>query len=70
MKFDDGDYCQIGGRSAMVSLRCGISNELVEVEEPRVCEYIMVFETPAACPQLLGQLNFYGFEEETLESEL
>ena len=70
MKFDDGDYCQIGGRSAMVSLRCGISNELVEVEEPRVCEYIMVLETPAACPQLLGQLNFYGFEEETLESEL
>lgn len=49
-KFDNGAFCYNGpSRSLVVSLPCGEEDEILEVDEPRTCEYTMKFTTPAAC---------------------
>ena len=68
-KFEDGTYCNGPARSALVSLRCGTTNELIEVDEPEMCQYTMVLSTPAACSlsSAGGPLNFDGFDDVAME---
>lgn len=48
--FADGEHCWGGPhRSTDVHAVCGAENKLVSVEEPSMCTYKMVFETPAVC---------------------
>ncbi|KAF8724234.1 hypothetical protein HU200_021256 [Digitaria exilis] len=50
MQFSNGDKCWNGpDRSLKVRLRCGLSNELNDVDEPSRCEYVAVLSTPALC---------------------
>ncbi|CAO2192917.1 unnamed protein product [Urochloa humidicola] len=50
MQFSNGDKCWNGpDRSMKVRLRCGLSNELNDVDEPSRCEYVAVLSTPALC---------------------
>ncbi|KAL3649350.1 hypothetical protein CASFOL_005753 [Castilleja foliolosa] len=50
MQFLNGDKCWNGpDRSITVKLRCGLKNELAEVDEPSRCEYIALLSTPALC---------------------
>ncbi|GJN37962.1 hypothetical protein PR202_gb26965 [Eleusine coracana subsp. coracana] len=50
MQFTNGDKCWNGpDRSLKVRLRCGLSNELNDVDEPSRCEYVAVLSTPALC---------------------
>ncbi|AQK89274.1 glucosidase 2 subunit beta-like isoform X2 [Zea mays] len=50
MHFSGGDKCWNGpDRSLKVRLRCGLSNELNDVDEPSRCEYVAVLSTPALC---------------------
>jgi len=50
MQFSNGDRCWNGpDRSLKVRLRCGLSNELNDVDEPSRCEYVAVLSTPALC---------------------
>ncbi|KAL6850451.1 hypothetical protein ACP4OV_021078 [Aristida adscensionis] len=50
MLFSNGDRCWNGpDRSLKVRLRCGLSNELNDVDEPSRCEYAAVLSTPALC---------------------
>lgn len=50
MLFADGEHCWGGPhRSTDVHVVCGAENVVVSVEEPSMCTYKMVFETPAAC---------------------
>jgi len=50
MQFSNGDGCWNGpDRSLKVRLRCGLSNELNDVDEPSRCEYVAVLSTPALC---------------------
>jgi protein kinase C substrate 80K-H len=50
MIFTDGEHCWGGPhRSTDVHVLCGAENVVVSVEEPSMCTYKMVFETPAAC---------------------
>ena len=58
MKYSNGQGCWQGpNRSTLIKLECGVSNEIISVEEPAKCEYLMRFKTPAACLQKesLGQ---------------
>ncbi len=49
--FSEGDQCWNGPqRSVAVKLKCGAENKLLSVTEPSKCEYVMEFDTPAACP--------------------
>uniref|UniRef100_A0A7N0U9R1 Glucosidase 2 subunit beta n=1 Tax=Kalanchoe fedtschenkoi TaxID=63787 RepID=A0A7N0U9R1_KALFE len=48
--FSNGDKCWNGpDRSMKVKLRCGLSNEVTDVEEPSRCEYVALLSTPALC---------------------
>lgn len=38
-----------------VSLKCGISEKLMKVEEPSRCEYVATLATPAACTHTEAQ---------------
>ncbi|KAM7436682.1 hypothetical protein ABFA07_013596 [Porites harrisoni] len=59
MKYSGGQSCWNGpSRSAMVNLRCGSTNELVQVTEPSRCEYLMEFKTPAACQNVDVESSF------------
>ncbi|KAH9598483.1 Glucosidase 2 subunit beta-like [Trypanosoma melophagium] len=50
MIFDNGDRCWNGAtRSTDVHLVCGPENKLTPAEEPSMCKYSMVFQTPAVC---------------------
>lgn len=39
-------YCN---RSVVVKLECGQENEIVSVDEPSTCEYVMMVRSPLAC---------------------
>ncbi|CAA0825787.1 Glucosidase 2 subunit beta [Striga hermonthica] len=50
MQFLHGDKCWNGpDRSLKVKLRCGLKNELTDVDEPSRCEYVAFLSTPALC---------------------
>ncbi|XP_057781151.1 LOW QUALITY PROTEIN: glucosidase 2 subunit beta [Salvia miltiorrhiza] len=50
MHFMNGDKCWNGpDRSLKVRLRCGLKNELTDVDEPSRCEYLAFLATPALC---------------------
>ncbi|XP_068662807.1 glucosidase 2 subunit beta-like [Aristolochia californica] len=50
MQFSAGDSCWNGpDRSLKVKLRCGLKNELTDVDEPSRCEYIALLSTPSVC---------------------
>ncbi|GFP95651.1 glucosidase 2 subunit beta [Phtheirospermum japonicum] len=50
MQFLNGDKCWNGpDRSIKVKLRCGLKNELADVDEPSRCEYLALLSTPAMC---------------------
>ena len=48
--FGGGQYCAgHGPREVTVSLICGTTEELGEVDEPQTCKYSIELFTPAAC---------------------
>eukprot|EP00252_Welwitschia_mirabilis_P019984 TRINITY_DN4788_c0_g1_i1.p1 TRINITY_DN4788_c0_g1~~TRINITY_DN4788_c0_g1_i1.p1 ORF type:complete len:377 (+),score=100.71 TRINITY_DN4788_c0_g1_i1:161-1291(+) len=50
MEFSNGARCWNGpDRNMNVRLKCGLKNELVDVDEPSRCEYIATLLTPALC---------------------
>ncbi|XP_052190739.1 glucosidase 2 subunit beta [Diospyros lotus] len=50
MQFASGDKCWNGpDRSMRVKLRCGLKNEVTDVDEPSRCEYVALLSTPALC---------------------
>ncbi|KAK4608179.1 hypothetical protein RGQ29_001829 [Quercus rubra] len=50
MMFSNGDKCWNGpDRSLKVRLRCGLKNEVADVDEPSRCEYVALLSTPALC---------------------
>ncbi|KFK27191.1 hypothetical protein AALP_AA8G347700 [Arabis alpina] len=50
LSYTNGDKCWNGpDRSLKVKLRCGLKNELTDVDEPSRCEYAAVLATPARC---------------------
>uniref|UniRef100_A0A0D6QX17 Glucosidase 2 subunit beta n=1 Tax=Araucaria cunninghamii TaxID=56994 RepID=A0A0D6QX17_ARACU len=50
MEFTNGDKCWNGpDRSMTIRLKCGLRNELVDVDEPSRCEYVASLLTPALC---------------------
>ncbi|KAK9941464.1 hypothetical protein M0R45_018060 [Rubus argutus] len=50
MIFANGDKCWNGpDRSLKVRLRCGLKNEVADVDEPSRCEYVALLSTPAVC---------------------
>ncbi|KAG4906388.1 hypothetical protein AAZX31_20G022500 [Glycine max] len=52
MVFSNGDKCWNGpDRSLKVKLRCGLKNEITDVDEPSRCEYVAVLSTPTLCQE-------------------
>ncbi|KAJ7955456.1 Glucosidase 2 subunit beta [Quillaja saponaria] len=52
MIFLNGDKCWNGpDRSLKVRLRCGLTNEIADVDEPSRCEYVALLSTPALCQE-------------------
>ncbi|XP_072984490.1 glucosidase 2 subunit beta isoform X2 [Typha latifolia] len=52
MEFSSGDKCWNGpDRSLKVRLRCGLKNELTDVDEPSRCEYVAILSTPLLCQE-------------------
>ncbi|KAG2675308.1 hypothetical protein I3843_13G156400 [Carya illinoinensis] len=50
MMFSNGDKCWNGpDRSLKVKLRCGLKNEVADIDEPSRCEYMALLSTPALC---------------------
>eukprot|EP01080_Neovahlkampfia_damariscottae_P007960 gene7960-12426_t len=50
MKYTNGQSCWNGpNRSAHVRIKCGLNEQLMNVDEPSMCYYTLDFETPAAC---------------------
>ncbi|XP_021845645.2 glucosidase 2 subunit beta [Spinacia oleracea] len=50
MVFSSGDKCWNGpDRSLKVKLRCGLKNEVTDVDEPSRCEYVALLSTPGVC---------------------
>ena len=49
--FSAGDRCWQGQiRTLQVSIKCHGVNEILSVDEPSTCSYVMKFGTPLACP--------------------
>jgi len=56
MQFEGGQKCWNGPeRSAKVFLDCGLATEIIQAEEPSICEYQFVLTTPAACDKAYAQ---------------
>ncbi|KAH7677549.1 Glucosidase 2 subunit beta protein [Dioscorea alata] len=52
MQFSSGARCWNGpDRSLKVRLRCGLKNELTDIDEPSRCEYKAMLSTPAVCTE-------------------
>ncbi|CAL9179680.1 unnamed protein product [Musa hybrid cultivar] len=50
MQFSNGDRCWNGpDRSLKVRLRCGLKDDLADVDEPSRCEYVAILSTPIIC---------------------
>jgi protein kinase C substrate 80K-H len=50
MVYEDGERCWSGpARSVAVRVVCGETNAILTVDEPSMCTYTMVFQTPAIC---------------------
>ncbi|KAK9289998.1 hypothetical protein L1049_008160 [Liquidambar formosana] len=68
MLFSNGDGCWNGpSRSLKVKLRCGLSTELTDVDEPSRCEYVALMSTPALC--LEGRLKELEHKLELMNKE-
>eukprot|EP01018_Ginkgo_biloba_P038386 Gb_31920 [translate_table: standard] len=71
MQFSNGDRCWNGpDRSLKIRLRCGLKNELIDVDEPSRCEYIASLLTPVACleerlQELQNRLDALNQENQT-----
>jgi protein kinase C substrate 80K-H len=52
MKFGGGQHCWNGpARTFTVSMKCGLSEQLTNIDEPSMCVYTADFQTPAACSE-------------------
>eukprot|EP00388_Colpodella_angusta_P035378 GDKK01035829.1.p1 GENE.GDKK01035829.1~~GDKK01035829.1.p1 ORF type:complete len:120 (-),score=12.01 GDKK01035829.1:88-447(-) len=50
MKFEGGATCWGGpARSLTVRVICGPENEILSIEEPSMCTYVVKFQSPAIC---------------------
>ncbi|XP_027072180.1 glucosidase 2 subunit beta-like isoform X1 [Coffea arabica] len=76
MQFLNGDKCWNGpDRSLKVKLRCGLNNEVTDVDEPSRCEYMALVSTPALCveeklKELQDKLDMMNKEQPTSHDEL
>ncbi|KAA8550929.1 hypothetical protein F0562_002613 [Nyssa sinensis] len=76
MQFSTGDKCWNGpDRSLKVRLRCGLNNELTDVDEPSRCEYVALLSTPAVCleeklKELLDKLDLMNKKQPQGHDEL
>lgn len=53
MKYENGEKCWNGpNRSTVVTIKCGLENEVTSASEPNRCEYAMDLSTPALCEPL------------------
>jgi len=53
MKFDEGDMCPGDvARSTVVSVGCGITRTLYNIQEPSTCSYRIRLDLPALCPEV------------------
>ncbi|KAK4374458.1 hypothetical protein RND71_005135 [Anisodus tanguticus] len=76
MQFTSGDHCWNGpDRSLKVKLRCGLTNELTDIDEPSRCEYLAFLSTPALCleeklKELQNKLEMMNSEQPQGHDEL
>ncbi|KAI3996512.1 hypothetical protein MKX01_001350 [Papaver californicum] len=76
MLFSNGDKCWNGpDRSLKVKLRCGLNNELTDIDEPSRCEYVAILSTPALCleeklKELQRKLDLMNLEQPQSHDEL
>ncbi|XP_002523398.2 glucosidase 2 subunit beta [Ricinus communis] len=76
MIFSNGDRCWNGpDRSLKVKLRCGLKNEVTDVDEPSRCEYVALLSTPAFCleeklKELENKLDLMNKEQPQSHDEL
>ncbi|KAI5596396.1 hypothetical protein POPTR_003G223000v4 [Populus trichocarpa] len=76
MVFSNGDKCWNGpDRSMKVRLRCGLKNEVTDVDEPSRCEYVALLSTPALCieeklKELENKLDLMNKEQPQSHDEL
>ncbi|KAK8635331.1 hypothetical protein V6N13_004072 [Hibiscus sabdariffa] len=76
MLFSNGDKCWNGpDRSMKVKLRCGLKNEITDVDEPSRCEYVSILSTPALClrdklKELQDKLDLLNKEQPREHDEL
>lgn len=75
MQFRNGDKCWNGpDRSLTVKLRCGLKNEVADVDEPSRCEYLALLSTPAVCvedrlKELEDKLEAFSKKEQAAEHD-
>ncbi|XP_061360355.1 glucosidase 2 subunit beta [Gastrolobium bilobum] len=76
MVFSNGDKCWNGpDRSLKVKLKCGLKNEIADVDEPSRCEYVALLSTPALCheeklKELQHKLDLLNSEQPENHDEL
>jgi len=69
MSYKGGKRCWgAGDREATVTVDCGITNVVEQVDEPSTCSYTMVLRTPAACSLDYAKSlrSSYGVENEEI----
>jgi len=65
MTFTGGQKCYNGPkRNAKVTLVCGETNKLMDVDESTICSYVFKMETPAMCGE------YYKAEKQITEDEI